>query len=271
MTSRPDAGWHADPFGRFETRFWDGTGWTEHVSSRGIPSSDPPLAGAPSASGSAITSGAADGRNESAALTTSGEKSFFTEATLVVSQKAKLIEINAEYLVFDGAGSKLGSVREVGKTILGKVATATGWSSEDSQHRLLFLDREKRVMMTLIQPTTFIRSKMILRDSQGAEIGQITQKNFGLVRKARFSLEASGQRLATIQAEDRGAWDFSVKDTMNVEIARVTRTWSGLLAESFTKSDNYVVHINRSLAGPLHSLVIASALALDTLLQQGQS
>ncbi len=36
------AGWHRDPSGRHELRFWDGTRWTEHVVSEGIPGHDHP-------------------------------------------------------------------------------------------------------------------------------------------------------------------------------------------------------------------------------------
>lgn len=37
----PPAGWHPDPQGRFESRYWDGTRWTEHVSTNGQPTVDP--------------------------------------------------------------------------------------------------------------------------------------------------------------------------------------------------------------------------------------
>lgn len=35
------AGWHPDPFGRFESRYWDGR-WTSHVSSNGRTYQDAP-------------------------------------------------------------------------------------------------------------------------------------------------------------------------------------------------------------------------------------
>ena len=35
-------GWYADPFGRFELRFWDGARWTEHVSRQGRTAVDSP-------------------------------------------------------------------------------------------------------------------------------------------------------------------------------------------------------------------------------------
>ncbi len=36
------AGWHRDPSGRHELRFWDGTRWTEHIINEGIPALDHP-------------------------------------------------------------------------------------------------------------------------------------------------------------------------------------------------------------------------------------
>lgn len=38
------AGWYADPSSRYELRYWDGNGWTEHVSRAGQQYTDPPVA-----------------------------------------------------------------------------------------------------------------------------------------------------------------------------------------------------------------------------------
>ncbi len=38
------AGWYADPSGRYELRYWDGSAWTEHVSRAGQQYTDPPVA-----------------------------------------------------------------------------------------------------------------------------------------------------------------------------------------------------------------------------------
>jgi hypothetical protein len=38
------AGWYADPAGRFELRYWDGSTWSEHVSRAGQQFTDPPVA-----------------------------------------------------------------------------------------------------------------------------------------------------------------------------------------------------------------------------------
>lgn len=36
------AGWHPDPMGRHELRYWDGGAWSEHVSTCGVQATDPP-------------------------------------------------------------------------------------------------------------------------------------------------------------------------------------------------------------------------------------
>lgn len=38
----PAPNWYADPTTRYELRYWDGTRWTEHVASGGVPRIDPP-------------------------------------------------------------------------------------------------------------------------------------------------------------------------------------------------------------------------------------
>jgi len=38
------AAWYADPSGRYELRYWDGSEWTEHVARGGQQFVDPPVA-----------------------------------------------------------------------------------------------------------------------------------------------------------------------------------------------------------------------------------
>jgi hypothetical protein len=42
-------GWHPDPSGRWQVRWWDGAAWTEHVASQGRQGSDPAPGGAATA------------------------------------------------------------------------------------------------------------------------------------------------------------------------------------------------------------------------------
>jgi hypothetical protein len=76
--------------------------------------------------------------------------------------------------------------------------------------------------------------------------------------------------VGSIRAAGSNAWDFGIEDEAGLEIGQVTKTWAGWAKERFTKADHYVVEIHKTLEEPLHSLVIAAALALDIALKQGQ-
>ncbi|NBP50143.1 MAG: DUF2510 domain-containing protein [Actinobacteria bacterium] len=39
----PPADWYADPSGRYELRYWNGSDWTEHVARKGKQFTDPPV------------------------------------------------------------------------------------------------------------------------------------------------------------------------------------------------------------------------------------
>lgn len=46
VSERDAASWYLDPTGRFEVRYWDGSGWTEHVRSGSREQTDPLVGGA---------------------------------------------------------------------------------------------------------------------------------------------------------------------------------------------------------------------------------
>jgi hypothetical protein len=106
----------------------------------------------------------------------------------------------------------------------------------------------------------------VVEHPDGGEIGRIVQGNvFG---KIRFSLEAGGQELGSINAENWRAWNFNIQDHTGTEVARITKTWEGLAKTLFTTADNYVVQLHAQLPQPLLSLVVAAALSVDTALKQ---
>src|SRR5690606_33837785 len=105
-----------------------------------------------------------------------------------------------------------------------------------------------------------------VQDGVGREIGEIVQDNvFG---KIHFSLQSGGHTVGSINAENWRAWNFNIQDHTGAEVARITKTWEGLARTLFTTADNYVVQIHRPLDEPLRSMVLASALTVDTALKQ---
>jgi uncharacterized protein YxjI len=254
--------------GRHEVRYYDGTQWTEHVASHGRQSTDPvwgeshvpTVQRAPEkvqrdVSRAGVQAGAVRGGG-----------SVFNEPVLVVNQKAKLIEVNNEYAVFDQHANQIAAVRQVGQSAAKKVMRVLTSIDQFMTHKLQVVDMAGNVLLALTRPAKLIKSRVIVQNGTGAEIGAIVQQN--AVGKIRFALESSGSTYGSINAENWRAWNFNIQDHTGAEIARITKTWEGLAKTMFTTADNYVVQIHRPLDDPLRSLVVASALCVDTALKQ---
>jgi uncharacterized protein YxjI len=261
------ADWYPDPSGRHEHRYWDGSQWTEHVASHGRQSVDhdtsskpPPIVERKTEKvvGDVAKAGAAGGP--------AGGGTVFTEPVLVVNQKAKLIEINSEYAIYDANGRQIGAVRQVGQSALKKAARLLTSYDQFMTHKLQVVDMAGGVLLAITRPAKVFKSRIIIHDGAGREIGQVLQQNmFG---KISFALHAGGSAVGSINAENWRAWNFSIRDHTDTEVARITKTWEGMAKTMFTSADNYVVQIHRPLEEPLRSLVVASALSVDTALKQ---
>ncbi len=270
-TTEPHApDWYADPYGRHEHRYFDGTQWTEHVSSHGRQSTDPP--------GGTIRVPTVQRKTEKvqadvakAGVTAgaqAGGGTLFSEPVLVVNQKAKLIEVNNEYAVYDQSGRQIGAVRQVGQSTAKKVLRVLSSMDQFLTHKLQVVDMTGTPLLALTRPAKIMKSRIVVEDGTGAPVGEIVQEN--VVGKIHFGLHAGGRKVGSLNAENWRAWNFNITDESGAEVARITKTWEGLAKTMFTTADNYVVQIHRPLDEPLRSLVVASALGVDTALKQDQ-
>lgn len=279
MSSTHPANWYPDPMGRHELRYWDGSVWTDHVSDRGVTSTDPVASGPVlDRIDSALTVGD-ESRTVAEQISGTGRRGvglpgpvagggggILTEPVLVVNQKAKIIELNNEYSVFDQHGTKVAAVRQVGQSAAKKALRLVANVDQFLTHQLEIVDVDGRVVLRITRPRKFIKSTVIVSDATDREIGRIVQQN--AIGKINFALEADGRHLGTIKAENWRAWDFRIEDHTGAEIARVTKTWEGLAKTLFTTADNYVLQITNRPVEPLNSLIVASALGIDTALKQ---
>ncbi|MFJ4093131.1 phospholipid scramblase-related protein [Kitasatospora sp. NPDC089913] len=195
-----------------------------------------------------------------------GGGTLFSEPVLVVNQKAKLIELTNEYAVFDQQGATLGSVVQVEQSALRKVIRLLTSLDQYLTHKLEIRDAHGTPVLLLTRPAKFIKSRVVVQLPNGQEVGQIVQQN--AIGKINFALEVGGQKVGAVKAENWRAWNFSIVDATDTEIARITKTWEGLAKTMFTTADNYVLQIHRPLSDPLLSLVVATALTVDTALKQ---
>ncbi len=262
--------WLPDPMGRYDHRWWDGEKWTDNVSQAGSSVVDPlgTLDGnVPTAPDTPERiQRQVRGQAGMADAVEPGGGTLFTEPVLVVNQKAKLIEVNNEYAVYDGNGTQLGAIRQVGQSTLKKLLRVVADVDQFLTHRLELVDNTGAVQLRVTRPAKFVRSKVIVETPDGREVGQLVQQN--AIGKIRFDLVAGGGSVGSLHAENWRAWDFAIKDAMGVEVARIKKTFEGIAKTMFTTADNYVIRIHRPLDDPLRSLVVAAAVSIDTALKQ---
>ncbi|MFD8672001.1 LURP-one-related/scramblase family protein [Streptomyces seoulensis] len=191
---------------------------------------------------------------------------LFTEPVLVVNQKAKLIELTNEYKVMDQNGRELGAVVEVGQGVLRKILRFVSSWDQFLTHRLEIRDTTGQPQLLLTRPAKIFKSRVLVARPDGSPVGEIVQRN--MIGKINFAMNVDGRQVGAIKAENWRAWNFAIVDDAGTEIARITKTWEGLAKTLFTTADNYVLQIHRPLPEPLRSLVVATALTVDTALKQ---
>ncbi|HEX7133480.1 MAG TPA: phospholipid scramblase-related protein [Iamia sp.] len=280
------AGWYPDPYHRAEQRWFDGSTWTPNVVRGGVQTTESSDDWAiPAGTDSAHDvqaqvaraasdryaggpfSGAPQGHHQQvASAAPQGGGTIFTESVLVVNQKAKLIEITNEYAVYDQHGQQIAAVRQIGQSTAKKVMRALTSYDQFMTHRLEIVDGHGTALLRITRPAKVFKSRFQIERGDGQPIGEITQENvFG---KIRFGLTAGGHTVGSLNAENWRAWNFSIRDHTDAEVARITKTWEGFAKAMFTTADNYVVTIHRPLDDPLRSMVVAAALSIDTALKQ---
>ncbi|MEU8675132.1 phospholipid scramblase-related protein [Streptomyces sp. NPDC048560] len=265
--SNTSAGWYPDPHGAPQLlRYWDGSRWTEHTN---------PAQGEHAQAASQIPAQAPAGiphqavQHQQSAYpqqAVPGGASLFNQPVLVVNQKAKLIEVTTEYKVFDQQGNTVGSVVQVGQSALRKVLRFVASIDQYLTHRLEIRDAYGQPQLLLTRPAKFIKSRVVVQRPDGQPVGEIVQQN--AIGKINFAIMADGRKVGAVKAENWRAWNFAIVDGNDVEIARITKTWEGLAKTMFTTADNYVLQIHQQLPEPLLSLVVATALTVDTALKQ---
>jgi uncharacterized protein YxjI len=191
--------------------------------------------------------------------------SLLAHPTLVVEQKTKLFELRNEYRLFDHTGAQVGSVRQIRQGLIALVARiGTDWDIA-LPVRLEVRDASAGVVLELYKP--WLRLAVDVTDSSGVSMGSIRKKV--RIGKARFVLlDASGDEVGEVRAQNWRAKDFTIRDGHGQVIAQVTKKWRGLAREMFTDADTYVVELQPQALDPVRSLALGAALAVDLLMKQ---
>ena len=178
---------------------------------------------------------------------------ILNESVLVINQKGKLVELRAEYAIYNQNGLQLAAVR--GKRM---------------SSRIQVVDMNGRPLLDLRREASLLSAKVIISGANGVKIGRIVPSLSWNKIDRDFKLEgADNELIGAVFAEDRQRHrEFNVQDANSTVVAHISKTRAGLAKELFTKGDNYVVNIPGPLSDPLRSLSIAAALIIDTAFHQ---
>ena len=186
---------------------------------------------------------------------------------LVISQKAKLIEMTDEYRILDPEGVEVGSIRQEGQSKSKKLFRFVTDLDQFLTHRLSVYEADGTKLLEIERPAKLFKSTLKIRDGGGADRGAIVQDN--VLGKKHFSLRGTGgELLGWIDAENWRSWDFAINDAGGAEVARITKKWAGILREGFTTADHYILQITGPTSPELRFLLVSSAAALDIALKQ---
>jgi uncharacterized protein YxjI len=200
---------------------------------------------------------------------------IFTAPVLIVQQKTKLIEVNNEYTILDQQGVSIADVRQVGQGLAKKTLRFLGTPADRLlTFKLKVSDRDGHVLLMLTRPAKLVKSRLVVHDGEGEELGQILQEN--ALGKKSFSLQVGGEELGKATG-DWASQDFVVRDRLGTDIAHLSNTLDGLsmldmlsgrMYDTFSSADSYAVEILQPIDQPLRSLVVGAALAIDVALHQ---
>jgi uncharacterized protein YxjI len=186
---------------------------------------------------------------------------------IVINQKAKLIELTAEYAIRDIDGAEIGMIKQEGQSKAKKLARFVSSLDQFMTHALSVYQADGSKVLEVTRPRKIMKSTVQVSDGTGAPLGTIRQQN--MIGKINFGLyDTTEQKIGEIRGENWRAWNFSIVDAAGSEVARITKTWEGLAKTMFTTADNYVLDVQPECQGTLRWLTFASAVSVDLALKQ---
>lgn len=182
-----------------------------------------------------------------------------------VHQNRRFIELRNQYTLTDDVGVEVGRVEQTKQSPLAFLARLFGDMDIALPVTLSITNADGQEELRLHKP--WFRYAVAVRDSDGRQIGSVNKRI--RVGKAVFTVVGdSGQEVGSLKAENWRARHFRFEDPSGREVARVTKSWRGLLTEAITDADSYAVTFDDLTDTTTRNLALAAALAVDVTMKQ---
>ncbi len=122
-------------------------------------------------------------------------------------------------------------------------------------------------VVTIRRGVSWFRSVVEVLDQDNQLIGIFRQQIFSIGGKFNV-LDAAENHVCTLKGKWT-SWNFKfLKD--EIELAHVSKKWSGLGKELFTSADNYMLQISDQVPAnsPVRQLILAAVMCIDMVLKE---
>lgn len=182
--------------------------------------------------------------------------------TYVIRQRKEWTEIltgfetKNKYAIQNEQGQDLFFAAEVGGSLAGRffLQAMRAWT-------IRILDPQGQTVLEVRRPFKFYFHRAEVRDASGNLLGAI-QRRWSWMRRIYAVLDPSGQEVFKLFGPILHPWTFQVRQN-DRQIGKITKKWSGLGKEMFTKADNFAAMFPAALDTPLKSLLLGAVFLID--------
>lgn len=185
----------------------------------------------------------------------------------LVKEHAGIFKAANNYDVFDPAsGQKLLECREPNLGFFTKLFRFTDYKRM-TPFEVELRTPEGQLVLSVKRGFSLLLSKVEVFDERGLLVGQFSEKLFSIGGSFKIR-DREGQERCTLKGKWT-SWDFRFAQDQ-VELAQVSKKWSGLGKELFTSADNYMLSIAPTVAGsdPVRVLIVAAVMCIDMVLKE---
>ncbi len=182
--------------------------------------------------------------------------------TYLIRQKKEWTEIltgfetQNKYVVCDESGRELYFAAEVGTSFLARnfLKAMRGWTIQ-------VMDPQGAQVLRITRPFRFYFHEAGIFDSAGNLLGTI-QRRWSLLRRIYSVLDEGGSEIFQLFGPILHPWTFMIRRD-ETDVGKITKKWSGLMKEAFTKADNFGVTFPTDLHTPHKSLLLGAVFLID--------
>ena len=169
-------------------------------------------------------------------------------------------ETRNKYAIFDEGKKTIGFAAEQRTGILGHLLRQIlgHWRKFDVH----FFDENRTKFMHAHHPFRFYFQRLEISDADGKKIGTLEQR-FSIINKKFDVLDDRDNVILEMRSPLLKFWTFPFY-RKGLEIAKVTKKWSGLLAEAFTDKDTFLIDFGTGeLSETEKKIILATSIYID--------